>query len=93
MEKINQKLIRENIDVNLGQVRKLSIFLVSAITIIEVGLVTYNYVVFKDAIWFLPIYLSTVAKVFYFTLVYTINMFFKGKNYLCPLKEYILYFS
>jgi len=80
MEKINEKLIRENIEVNLGRVRKLSIALICTITIIEVGLVTYNYVVFKDAIWFMPIYLSTVAKVFYVALVFTIKEYLQGIN-------------
>lgn len=80
MEKVNEKLIKENIEINLGRVRIFSIILISAITIIEVGLVTYNYVVFKDAIWFIPIYLSTVAKVFYVALVYTIKEYFQGIN-------------
>lgn len=80
MEKINAKLIRENIEVNLGRVRKFTIALISTITITEVGLVLYNYVVFKDAIWFIPIYLSTVAKVFYVALVYTLKEYLQGIN-------------
>lgn len=80
MEKVNDKLNRVNIHVNLSRVRRLSIILIATITILEIGLVTYNFVVFKDAVWFIPMYLSTVAKVFYVSLVYTIKEYFQGIN-------------
>lgn len=80
MEKVNDKLNRVNIYVNLAKVRRLSIVFVSTITILEIGLVTYNYVVFEDAIWFIPIYVSTVAKVFYISLVFITKKYFQGIN-------------
>lgn len=80
MEKVNEKLIRQNIDVDLGKVRKVSVALISTVTILEVGLVAYNYVVFNDAIWFLPLYLSGLSKVFYIMLVHIIKEFFRGIN-------------
>lgn len=80
MEKITDKLIRENININLGRVRLLSIILISTITVIEVGLVTYNYVMFQDAIWFITLYLGTLGKVFYVLLVCIIMEYYKGIN-------------
>lgn len=80
MEKVNRKLIRDNVNVNLGRVKRLSIILISLITILEVSLMTYNFVKFNDAIWFTPIYLGTVGKVFYVTLVYITKEYFVGIN-------------
>lgn len=80
MEKVNEKLIRQNINVDLGRVRRLSIILISTITILEIALVTYNYIVFEDAIWIIPLYLSTISKVFYVSLVYTIKEYYQGIN-------------
>lgn len=80
MEKVNEKLIRQNIDVNLGTVRIISVALVLTVTGLEIGLVTYNYVVFHDAIWFVPLYLSGLSKVFYVTLVHITKEFFRGIN-------------
>lgn len=80
MEKVNQKLIKENIVVDLGRVRLLSIILISLITATELGLVTYNYLVFKDALWFIPIYLTTLAKVFYVAMVFILKEFLQAIN-------------
>lgn len=80
MEKINEKLIRENINVNLCKVKRLSIILISTITIIEIGLVIYNFIVFEDAIWFVPLYVGTVGKVFYVSLLYIVKEYFDGIN-------------
>ncbi|KAJ6641358.1 Gustatory receptor for bitter taste 66a [Pseudolycoriella hygida] len=80
MEKVNSKLIRENIIVNLSRVRRNTIILVVGITILEIGLVIYNFVFFQDAIWFIPIWLSTLAKVLYVSLVFVTKEFFQGLN-------------
>lgn len=89
MEKVNDKLIGQNINVNLGNVRRFSIILYSTITIIEIALVSYNYVMFNDTIFFIPIYYGTIGKVLYLSLVYTIKEFYNGINHqLETIKKY-----
>lgn len=80
MQELDNKLQKEKIVIDYRKVRKLTITLIVMISIFESGIVAYNYVLLEDTIWFAPLYVSTVSKVWYVALVYNIKQKFVGIN-------------
>lgn len=80
MQDLDDKLQKENIKIDYSKIRKLTIVLIAIITILESGIVAYNYVLLEDTLWFAPIYVSTVSKVWYVALVFNIKQKFVAIN-------------
>lgn len=80
MQELDDKLRRENIIVNYRKLRNVTVWLVVLITMFESGIVTFNSVVLGDTMWFGPLYVSTIAKVWYIALVYNIKQKFLAIN-------------
>lgn len=80
MQELDDKLRKENIIVEYRKIRKLTIGLIVVISLFESGIVAYNYVLLEDTIWFAPLYVSTVCKVWYVALVYNIKQKFVAIN-------------
>lgn len=80
MQELDDKLQKENIAIDYRKIRKLTIRLIVMISIFESGIVAYNYVKLEDTIWFAPLYVSTVSKVWYVGLVYNIKQKFVAIN-------------
>lgn len=88
MQKIDEKLLKENIEIDYVTLKRLTIFLVAIITTLEFSLVTYNLLLFQDftidsLYWIctgVPIFLSTISKVWYVALVYNVKQKFSAIN-------------
>lgn len=80
MQELDEKLRKENIAIDYRKIRKLTIGLIVTISMFESGIVAYNYVLLEDTIWFAPLYVSTVSKVWYVGLVYNIKQKFVAIN-------------
>lgn len=80
MQDLDDKLRKENIIIDYTKIKKLTITLIVIISIFESGIVVYNYVSLEDTIWFAPLYVSTLSKVWYVALVYNIKQKFIAIN-------------
>lgn len=88
MHKIDEKLLKENIEIDYNRLKRLTMILVGIITILEFSLVTYNLLLFQEftissIYWIctgIPIYLSTISKVWYVVLVYNVKQKFAAIN-------------
>lgn len=80
MQELDDKLQKENITIDYRKIRKITVGLIVIISLFESGIVAYNYVLLKDTIWFAPLYLSTVSKIWYVALVYNIKQKFVAIN-------------
>lgn len=88
MHKIDEKLLKENIEIDYRKLKRLTIILVVVITTLELSLVTYNLLLFQeftmDSLYWIctgiPILLSTISKVWYVTLVYNVKQKFSAIN-------------
>ncbi|KAG4072025.1 hypothetical protein HA402_010962 [Bradysia odoriphaga] len=88
MHKIDEKLLKENIEFDYFRLKRVTIILVAVITILELSLVTYNVLLFQefrlDSLYWIctgiPIFLSTISKVWYVALVYNVKQKFAAIN-------------
>lgn len=80
MQELDNKLQKENITIDYRKIKRLTITLFVTITVFESGIVAYNYVLLEDTIWFAPLYVSTVSKLWYVALVYNIKQKFVAIN-------------
>ncbi|XP_037048955.1 gustatory receptor for bitter taste 66a [Bradysia coprophila] len=88
MHKIDEKLLKENIEFDYFRLKRVTIILVAVITILEFSLVTYNLLLFQefrlDSLYWIctgiPIFLSTISKVWYVALVYNVKQKFAAIN-------------
>lgn len=88
MHKIDEKLLKENIEFDYSRLKRLTIVLVVAVTTLELSLVTYNLLLFQefriDSLYWIctgiPILLSTISKVWYVALVYNVKQKFSAIN-------------
>lgn len=88
MQKIDEKLLKENIEIGYSLLKRLTITLVAIITTLEFSLVTYNLLLFQeftvDSLYWIctgiPIFLSTISKVWYVVLVYNVKQKFSAIN-------------
>lgn len=66
----------------------MTIFLIAIVTVIEVGIVVYNFLLFQEfniaSIWWfvtgIPLYLSSISKIWYVTLVSNVKQKFTAIN-------------
>lgn len=71
MHKIDEKLLKENIQFDYARLRRMTIILVAVIWTLEFSLITYNLLLFQeftlDSLYWIctgiPILLSTISKV------------------------------
>lgn len=88
MHKIDEKLLKENIEFDYSRMKRMTIILVVVITSLELSLVTYNLLLFQEfklnsLYWIctgIPILLSTISKVWYVALVYNVKQKFSAIN-------------
>lgn len=88
MHKIDEKLLKENIEFDYFRLKRLTIILVAVITTLEFSLITYNLLLFQefrlDSLYWIctgiPIFLSTISKVWYVALVYNVKQKFCAIN-------------
>lgn len=80
MQELDDKLQKENIVIDYRKIRKITVGLIVIISLFESGIVAYNYVKLEDTIWFAPLYVSTVSKIWYVALVYNIKQKFVAIN-------------
>lgn len=88
MQRVDDKLLKENIEINYGIVRQLTIILVILVAIVEFSLVGYNYYLFKDVMeqsyWWLitciPLFFSSISKIWYIILVFNVKQKFDAIN-------------
>lgn len=80
MQDLDEKLRKENILIDYRKLRKMTIRLIVMITVFESGIVAYNFVLLGDTIWFAPLYVSTISKIWYVGLVYNIKQKFVAIN-------------
>lgn len=88
MHKIDEKLLKENIEIDYSRLKRLTIILVAVIMTLELSLVAYNLLLFQefklDSLYWIctgiPILLSTISKVWYIGLVYNVKQKFIAIN-------------
>lgn len=92
MERIDDKLLLENISINYQRLRRLSAILIGVVTLLEVFTTVLNFFVFRDddnellsqTLWWLisllPIYFSSLAKIWFIVLVYNVRQKFSAIN-------------
>lgn len=88
MQRVDDKLLKENIEINYTTTKRLTYILVALITVVEFSLVTYNFVLFQDAMlqsiwWFVtgfPLFFSSISKVWYIVLVFNVKQKFEAIN-------------
>lgn len=88
MQRVDDKLLKENIEINYTNTRRLTYILVALITVFEFSLVTYNFVLFQDgqfqSIWWfvtcIPLFFSSISKVWYIVLVFNVKQKFEAIN-------------
>lgn len=88
MHKIDEKLLKENIEFDYFRLKRMTIILVIVIMTLELSLVTYNLLLFQEfsfasLYWVctgIPILMSTISKVWYVALVYNIKQKFSAIN-------------
>lgn len=88
MQRVDDKLLKENIEIDYGKTKRLTIILIILATIMETSLVIYNFILFQDVMlqsfWWLitciPLYSSSLAKIWYITLVFNVKQKFTAIN-------------
>lgn len=88
MQHVDDQLARQHVHMNYGYVRRLTVRLLAVVTVIEASIVTYNFVLFQEvdlesAWWFItcmPLFLSSVAKVWFILLMTNVRMKFEAIN-------------
>lgn len=88
MQHVDDQLVRQHVHINYGCVRRLTVLLLAVVTVVEASIVTYNFVLFQEVVlestwWFvtcLPLYLSSVAKVWFIILMMNVRMKFEAIN-------------
>lgn len=88
MQKIDEKLLKENIEFDYSRLKRMTIILVVVITTLELSLLTYNLLLFQeftiDSLYWIctgiPVLLSTISKVWYVALVYNVKQKFSAIN-------------
>lgn len=88
MHKIDEKLLKENIEFDYTRLKRLTIILIVVITTLEFSLITYNLLLFQefklDSLYWIctgiPILFSTISKVWYVALVYNVKQKFTAIN-------------
>lgn len=88
MQKVDDKLLKENIHIDYRRIKRLTIILILVATIIEIGLLGYNFLLFQQnlfkSIWwlitFVPLYLSSISKIWFIVLVYNVQQKFTAIN-------------
>lgn len=89
MQKVDDKLLKENITIDYVQLKRYSIRLIILITICELTLVFCNFLQFQDVtaieslywfVTFIPMYLSTLSKIWFIILVYNVKQKFIAIN-------------
>lgn len=100
MERIDDKLIQENIFINYTKLRRLSIVLIGIVTTLEVFISVFNIFVFREneslvqSLWLLtnlfPVYFSSLSKIWFIILVFNIRQKFTAINvHLAHTQKYI----
>ncbi len=88
MHKIDEKLLKENIEFDYFRLKRMTIITVTVVMTLELSLVTYNLLLFQefklDSLYWIctgiPILLSTISKVWYVALVYNVKQKFCAIN-------------
>ena len=88
MQKVDDKLLKENIVLNYHRIKNLTTILIIIATIVELGYVSYNFFTFQtfdfeSLYWFvtiLPLYLSSLSKIWYIILVNNVRQKFTAIN-------------
>lgn len=91
MERIDDKLLQENISINYHNLRKLSVILIGFVTALEVFTSVFNFIVFREnnesivqALWLVinlcPVYFSSLSKIWFIILVFNIRQKFIAIN-------------
>lgn len=88
MQHVDDQLARQHVHLGYGNVKRLTIWLLSIVTVFELGIVTYNFLLFqqvvlKSAYWFVtfvPLFLSSVSKIWFIVLMTNVKMKFEAIN-------------
>lgn len=86
MQKVDDKLLKENIEINYSHTKRLTIILIILVSILELAIVIYTFVLFQEvqSFWWLitciPLYSSSIAKIWYIVLVYNVKQKFTAIN-------------
>lgn len=88
MQRVDDKLLKENIVIDYRKTKRMTAWLIALVSVVEVGIVIYNFFLFQELMieslwWFttcIPLYISSIAKIWYVTLVFNVKQKFSAIN-------------
>ncbi|KAG4078258.1 hypothetical protein HA402_012968 [Bradysia odoriphaga] len=80
LQELDDKLRKENIIIDYRGIRRITVSLIVVVTIFESSIMAYNHIQLEDSLWFAPLYVSTISKIWYVGLVYNVKQKFVAIN-------------
>lgn len=80
LQELDDKLKKENVIIDYRKIKRITTTLIVIVSIFESGIMAYNYILLEDSLWFAPLYVSTISKIWYVGLVYNVKQKFVAVN-------------
>lgn len=88
MQHVDDQLARQHVHVSYTTVRRVTIRLLIVVTVTELSIVTYNFVLFQtlnfESLWWfstcIPLYTSSIAKIWFVALMMNVRLKFTAIN-------------
>lgn len=88
MQRVDDQLARQHVHLDYGSLRPVTVWLLATVTLVELSICAYNFVLFQEvvleSVWwfitFMPLYLSSIAKIWFIMLMSNVRMKFAAIN-------------